>query len=242
MIRQRAVTMKKTLLISTTLLLCSCFSARIDVIRHPDYNFGPTNPNNLALYNGFLPTKAFIIIGQITITETYLTNLGKSAKEILNAVASIGGNALIISDSQIQWMKYNTAVKSGSASIRDYGYEYRANWQETTRYTQTDVPVARYIYGYIIRWQDYVAKDYIDPARYYSPGQKTRAKIKAVFRAEEEDKIILDPEMKLIGKIPESIVPVPGMQIEIYNDNDNYVHLYFLRNGISYEAPFRKIK
>lgn len=234
--------MKRASVILATLFLCSCFTASINVVRHPDYNFSPTNPDNIVAYDGFLPNRDFIIIARITITQDYLTNLKKSAKEIANAVASIGGNGIIFSGSQVQWMKYNQAVKNGSANITDYGFGYRANWRETTTSTQQDVAVSRDIYGYIIRWTDFAAKSYIDPAKYYIPGKRVRAKIRAVFGGKQEDKIIVEPDMKLLGKIPETLTLLPGMYIDISYHNDNNIRLFIAKDGFSYEASFRKAK
>ena len=135
------------------ILLTSCLAARVDINRHPDYCYGPTNPGAITLYNGFLPKNEFIIIGQITFRQTRLISLSKTKQVVYDKAAQIGGDAVLVSHSEIQWMNYNRAVTSGSANVYNYGYNASGTWKQTTNTYQTSVPVARYYYLYVLRWK-----------------------------------------------------------------------------------------
>jgi hypothetical protein len=101
-----------------------------------------------------LPKNEFIIIGQITFRETRLTSIDKTMQIVYSKAAQIGGDAVLVSSSQIQWMNYSRAVTSGSANVYNYGYSMTGAWSQTTNTYQAPIPVARYYYLYVLRWKN----------------------------------------------------------------------------------------
>lgn len=142
----------KVLTILIVISLCSCITGRITYNTHPDYNFLPTHPSDVTVYNRFLPAEEFIIIGQLTITELALTSMKKSIAKLRRITANMGGNAVLISGTRIAWRRYSEAVTTGSANIYDYGY---ATWQTRTSGYSMNAPVAIFHYCYAIRFLDY---------------------------------------------------------------------------------------
>jgi len=130
----------------------SCIPARINYVSHPDHNFSPTRPSSVVVYNRFLPTEKFIIIGRLTMTEMALTSMKMSIVKLKKITGKMGGHGVLISDSSVAWMRYSEAVTTGGANIYNYGYTTYATWQSRTRRYSRNVPMAIFHYCYAIRF------------------------------------------------------------------------------------------
>jgi len=124
--------------------LGSCTS--VYVIRHPDYNFLPTIPSSVMIYDGFTPTYPFIIIGRMTIDETWTASRKEWTRKIQEKAASIGGNAVIITDKDVDIVAFNSSASTGTVTATGNSLNYYA----ITRDTSTYIPIVK-LYGYVIK-------------------------------------------------------------------------------------------
>ena len=139
--------MKKTILIGLFLFV-SCTTVK--VIRHPDY-FYPANlnPASIRIYpQGLYPDNPFVIIGVIGIDATWTASEREATGKVQRKAASIGGNGVILTNTQIDVVAFNRSVTTrGTATFQGNRVNFHAVHTDNTFY----VPVTT-IYGYVIRW------------------------------------------------------------------------------------------
>lgn len=141
--------MKKTItLVSILYLFFSSSCTSVYVTKHPDYHFFPTNPNSIRIYDQFIPNYPFTIIGRIEIDSTWSLSDKAFNEKVKKEAASIGGDAVIITDIELDKIPLNQSVTT-TGTIRDTGYG-------TYRYTAESKDTSSYItkvsqYGYVIK-------------------------------------------------------------------------------------------
>jgi hypothetical protein len=143
-----SIKMTKIIKIITLVLiinLFACLMARFEYDKHPDFNFPPTDAANVVIYDRFLPSNKFIIIGRIVTEQALFTDMKKSVQRMQEISESMGGDGIIISGSQIAWVQYNKAVTTGAANIYDFGYSMYVTGTMSTTYYQMDVPTKKNI-------------------------------------------------------------------------------------------------
>jgi len=127
----------------------------INIVRHPDYNYPPTDPSRIKVYTqGMTPAYPFVIIGRITFTVDYaygfirITNLGpKSERKILQRAALVGADGIIFTDVDVNIYAFNQYVTTeGYATMSGDSLSYfQVTRPHATYYTQ------KVIYGYLIK-------------------------------------------------------------------------------------------
>jgi hypothetical protein len=129
------------------ILYYSCTSVK--VTKHPDYNFVPTNPQSVIIYDRLMPTYKFIIIGRIDIDATWTLSSKEAGRKVQEKAAAIGGDAVIITDIHVDIVAFNRSVTT-KGTITDKGdkLEYYA----VSRDTSTYIPI-QMLYGYVIKRQ-----------------------------------------------------------------------------------------
>lgn len=234
--------MKKILIIILAFNFYSCIPARISYNTHPDHNFSPTHPSSVIIYNGFLPVKEFTIIGRLTMTQMVLTNMKMSIAKLRKITASMGGNAVLISGTQIAWQQYRQAVTTGRADIRNYGYTSYATWQSRTKYRSRNVPVAIFHYCYAIRFLDYKEPT----SRFLENRQHGRiqVKVKSVNWGTREVSVCFGGIRPILlrATLLDSVLPSLDTDTVMVYYNDGAIVLEFERDGISNKVLFREIK
>lgn len=135
-------------LIGLIIMLCSC-TPGISISTNPDYSFAPTDPASITQYNGFTPSRSFIIIGKITLSHGPFSVSDNYYKNLLRKkVAAIGADAIVITDSDIDIYAYNRYVYTyGQASITGNTMSFYT----ISHPVYTGYAVTRY-YGYLIRF------------------------------------------------------------------------------------------
>lgn len=125
----------------------SCTS--VYVTKHPDYNYAPTNPNSVIIYDRLTPTYPFIIIGRIDIDATFTLSSKESNRKISEKAAAIGGDAVIITDVNVDIVAFNREVTTeGTITAKGDSLDYYAVSTDTSTY----IPVTT-LYGYVIKRQ-----------------------------------------------------------------------------------------
>jgi len=225
--------------------LFACLMARFEYDRHPDFNFPPTDPANVVIYDRFLPTKKFIIIGRIVMEQAPLTDMKKSVQRMQEISASMGGDAILISGSQIAWIQYNKAVTSGTANIYDYGYTMYISGTTTTTYYQTNVPIRKYYYGYVARWLDSSAR-VRPPSPFSEKRDKGKTLMVNIISKRGQKEIEVDVKSKIIMLEPikgyDSSAFHAGMSVEMIYFSDKDIRLYYLQDGIRKEVRYKKVE
>jgi len=119
----------------------------INVSRHPDYNFSPTKPATVLIYDRLEPNYPYLIIGRISINPNWGLTWGRVNSEIRRRAAGIGEDAVIITDVNVDIVAFNRGVTTeGVATVRGNRLYYYAVTRPNTLYA----PVS-YLYGYIIK-------------------------------------------------------------------------------------------
>jgi len=134
-------------LLGFLMVLCLVSCTTVSVVRHPDYNLAPTNPAWVMVYDQFIPTYDFLIIGRMTIDATWTLSGDEAGEKIRAQAASIGGDAVILSPAQIDIYAFNRGVTTeGTATA--WGNQVR--YSERTRDDTIYIPqITRF--GYIIK-------------------------------------------------------------------------------------------
>jgi len=141
--------MRKTILIAV-LFFVSCTTVR--VVRHPDYLFPPNlYPQSIKIYpQGLYPNDPFIIIGLVDIDVSWTISETEATGAVQEKVASIGGQGVILADTQIDVLAFNRSVTTrGQATFQGNQVNYYAVQRDNTLY----VPIVK-VYGYVIRWSE----------------------------------------------------------------------------------------
>ncbi|HUU37998.1 MAG TPA: hypothetical protein VMW46_07340 [Candidatus Desulfaltia sp.] len=138
--------MKRLFILLAVLCLVSCTTVS-QVVRHPDFNYPPTNPAWVMIYDQFIPTYQFVIIGRMTIDATWTTSPREFAWTLQQKAALIGADAIILSPAQIDIYAFNRGTTTqGSATV----WGNQVKYSETTRDNTLYIPqITRF--GYIIK-------------------------------------------------------------------------------------------
>jgi len=137
-----------TIILIITILFVECTA--IQVTRHPDYYYPPNpNPKSIRIYaQGLYPNNPFVIIGLMNIDATWTVSEEEATKKVCAHAASIGGEGVIITDTQIDIVAFNRSVTTrGTASFQGNQVNYYAVHTDNTIY----VPIVK-MYAYVIRW------------------------------------------------------------------------------------------
>lgn len=126
--------------------LCTC--SRVIVTKHPDYNYPPTNPGSLLVYDRVAPAFPFVIIGRISLDMTWTIKPGKDQKKIGRKAAQAGADGIIISGLDIDIDAFNKFVAAEGyaevfgSDLSDFALAIRAH----TLYLEQSK-----VYGYMIK-------------------------------------------------------------------------------------------
>jgi len=102
--------MKRQLLAACVIFSALCACSRVIVSKHPDYNFPPTDPNSIVVYDRVAPDYPFVIIGRISLDTTWTIKPGKDKKKIERKAAQSGADGIIISGLEIDIDAFNKFV------------------------------------------------------------------------------------------------------------------------------------
>ncbi len=230
----------KVFMIIIAISLCSCIAGRISYNTHPDYNFSPTRQSDVTVYNRFLPAREFIIIGRLTITEKALTSMKMSIAKLRKLTARMGGNAVLISNTRIAWIRYSEAVTIGSANIYNYGY---ATWGTRTRGYSMNVPFAIFHYCYAIRFLDYEETVLKNQVR-----SSINVEIKSVNWDTREVSVCFGAPYPIFFKAIslDSVLPDLDTRTALVYYSDGSITLEFEKDGVSnktlLEEVFKEVK
>lgn len=97
-------------------ILCAC--TRVIISRHPDYNFPPTDPNSILVYDRIAPSYPFVIIGRISLDKTWTDNPRKDEKKIKGMAAQAGADGILVTGLAIDIDAFNRHVTTqGYATV-----------------------------------------------------------------------------------------------------------------------------
>ena len=139
--------LSKVLILFFIILSYSCTT--VAVRKHPDYNFRPTIPSSIKIYNkDLMPIKKFIIIGEIQVDSTWALSGKESRQKAQKEAAKIGGDGLLMLNTKIDVYAFNRGVKTtGRVDVSSHTITY----SETRRDTTTYIPII-ISYGYVIKF------------------------------------------------------------------------------------------
>jgi len=131
-------------------ILVSFYSCTtVSVTKHPDFNYFPTNPKSVIIYDRLTPTYPFIIIGRINIDATWTLSSKEMNKKVKEKAAAIGGDGVVITDVNVDIVAFNSEVTTeGTITDRGNSLDYYA----VSRDTSTYIPVTT-MYGYVVKRQ-----------------------------------------------------------------------------------------
>jgi len=145
--------MKRLLLFLAILSLISCTT--VSLVKHPDFNYAPTNPAYITIYDQFIPTYDFFIIGRMTIDATWTLSGREAGEKIQARAASIGGDGVILTSSRIDVYAFNRGTTTeGSATV----WGRQVNYSETTRDDTIYVP-KKTVFAYVIKRRNTTGPD-----------------------------------------------------------------------------------
>ena len=142
--------MKCQLLAPCLSVLCMVACAPgINIIRHPDYNYSPTDPMQMKVYlHGLTPTYPYVIIGKLILTANAFTSRSRSQDlKIFKRAAQMGADGIIMTDMDIDIYAFNQYVTTqGFATLSGNSLSY---FQVTRPYASYWVTYI--FYGYLIK-------------------------------------------------------------------------------------------
>jgi hypothetical protein len=101
------------------------------LVKHPDLDFAPTNPDSIVIYEGFLPIhNKYFVIGKIGILEFGYKDSYRGTIELKEKAAQIGGHALILANADTK----TTEIGGGITGISVPRYF----WWDRPYYMGTD--------------------------------------------------------------------------------------------------------
>jgi hypothetical protein len=140
--------MQRRLLIVCFLFFSLCSCSRVIVSKHPDYNFPPTDPNSILVYDRMAPTYPFVIIGRISLDMTWTIKPGKDERKIERMAAQAGADGIIVTGFDINIDAFNQFVAAeGYAKV--FGSDlsaFAADIHPHALYLEQS-----WIYGYMIK-------------------------------------------------------------------------------------------
>jgi hypothetical protein len=139
--------MKRPLLAVLLLFFVLCGCTRVIVSKHPDYNFPPTDPNSIQVYDQKAPTYPFILIGRISLDTTWTVNPRKDKKKIQRMAAQAGADGILITGLDIDISAFNQYVTTqGYATVSGSYLSHFAVTHPLPMFLQQSQT-----YGYIIK-------------------------------------------------------------------------------------------
>jgi len=140
--------MRRQLLAGCLLFLTLCACTRVIISKHPDYNFPPTNPDSILVYDRLAPTYPFVIIGRISLDMTWTVKPGKDQKKIERMAAQAGADGILITGFDIDIDAFNQYVTTeGYASVSGSDLStFAADTHPDPMYLRQTL-----IYGYLIK-------------------------------------------------------------------------------------------
>jgi hypothetical protein len=139
--------MKRQLVAVCLISLALCACSRVIVSKHPDYNFPPTDPDSILVYDQMAPTYPFVIIGRISLDMTWTVKPRKDEKKIQRMAAQAGADGIIISGREINISAFNQYVAAhGCATVAGSDLSKFAVTRPLTLFLQQSLT-----YGYIIK-------------------------------------------------------------------------------------------
>ncbi len=126
-------------------LTLSC--AIVGVSRNPDFNYAPTDPRTVLIYDRFEPRHPYIIIGRISIDPNWSMSVRSTEKKIRVKAAAIGGDGVIITNVNVNIAAFNQyQTARGNLQFSENRLDYYAV------YNTTVIPARMvYLYGYVIK-------------------------------------------------------------------------------------------
>lgn len=141
---------KKFFLILGLGVFVSC--ATVKVQRDPDFRYPPTNPSSVIIYDQMEPIRAYKEIGMIKIDDSLSISNKKGEKRVKRKAASIGGDAVIMTDKDLSWyITYAFGKTAGTASVWGTGVYHRVYYREPVNNNYFFVPRSKK-YGYVIKF------------------------------------------------------------------------------------------
>jgi len=125
--------MKRQLLAVCVLFCALCACSKVIISKHPDYNFAPTDPNSILVYDRLAPDYPFVIIGRISLDMTWTIKPGKDEKKIERKAAQAGADGIIISGLEIDIDAFNKFVaaegyaKVSGSDLSDFSLATKAH-------------------------------------------------------------------------------------------------------------------
>jgi hypothetical protein len=139
--------MKRPLLTLLVSFLSLSACSRVIVSKHPGYNFPPTDPNSILVYDQVAPSYPFIIIGRIGLDTTWTVKPRRDEKKIQRMAARAGADGIIISGLEINISAFNQYVAAhGYDTVSGFDLSKFAVTRPLTRFLQQSLT-----YGYIIK-------------------------------------------------------------------------------------------
>jgi len=118
--------------------------------KHPDYNYAPTNPIGVRIYDtDLIPQQEFLIIGKMTIDATWSLGAKQTAENIQSKAAMIGGDGVIITDKTVNIYAFNRGTTTEGTV---WGTRNWLQYQQTTRDNTLYIPQV-ILYGYVIKFK-----------------------------------------------------------------------------------------
>jgi hypothetical protein len=102
--------MKPKLLAAFVAFFSLCACSRVIVSKQPGYDFPPTDPDSIQVYEGVAPNYPFVIIGRIGLDMTWTIKPGKDKTKIERKAAQSGADGIIISGLEIDIDAFNKFV------------------------------------------------------------------------------------------------------------------------------------
>lgn len=140
--------MKRLLLTACFLFLTLSSCTRVIISKHPAYNFPPTNPNSILVFDRVAPGCPFLIIGRISLDMTWTVSPKKDDKKIKRLAAQAGADGILVTGYDIDIEAFNRYVKTqGYATV---------SGSDLSSFAEVIRPRPMYleqmlIYGYLIK-------------------------------------------------------------------------------------------
>ncbi|HUU39000.1 MAG TPA: hypothetical protein VMW46_12455 [Candidatus Desulfaltia sp.] len=139
--------MKRQLVAVCFLFFALCACSRVIVSKHSDYNFPPTDPSSILVYDRMAPTYPFVIIGRISLDMTWTVKPRKDEKKIQRMAAQAGADGIIITGLDINISAFNQYVTThGYTTVAGSDLSNFAVTRPLSMFLQQSLT-----YGYIIK-------------------------------------------------------------------------------------------
>ncbi len=110
--------MQHRILTGCLLIFSLCACSRVLISKHPGYDFPPTDPNSILVYDRVAPAYPFVIIGRISLDMTWTVKPRRDEKKIERMAAQAGADGIIITGLDINIDAFNQYVAThGYATV-----------------------------------------------------------------------------------------------------------------------------